>query len=122
MPTGTPASVRKQIASATPDSVYLLQGEDDVEKSAVAAEFADLVEEGLRAFNVDRVLAGGHRRQAAAGRYRSSPAVRARTENDHGRRCEGDRGSGSAPGRLGDDQRDRRGTRGRGAPSARAHA
>jgi DNA polymerase III delta subunit len=58
MPTGTPASVRKQIASATPDSVYLLQGEDDVEKSAVAAEFADLVEEGLRAFNVDRVHAG----------------------------------------------------------------
>ena len=40
------------------DPVYLLQGEDDVEKSALAAEFAELVEEGLRAFNVDRIHAG----------------------------------------------------------------
>jgi DNA polymerase-3 subunit delta len=38
--------------------VYLLQGEDEVEKSAVAHEFEDLVEEGLRAFNVARVQAG----------------------------------------------------------------
>jgi len=40
------------------DPVYLLQGEDDVEKSALAAEFAELVEEGLRAFNVDRIHPG----------------------------------------------------------------
>ena len=33
-------------------------GEDEVEKSALAAEFAELVEEGLRAFNVERVHAG----------------------------------------------------------------
>ena len=58
MPIATPASVRKQIVSGTPDRVYLLQGEDDVEKSAVASEFADLVDEGLRAFNVDRIHAG----------------------------------------------------------------
>jgi DNA polymerase-3 subunit delta len=54
----TPASVRKQVASGKPDPVYLLQGEDDVEKSAVASDFADLVDEGLRAFNVDRIHAG----------------------------------------------------------------
>lgn len=50
--------MRKQIASGATDPVYLLLGEDEVEKSAVAAEFAELVEEGLRAFNVERLHAG----------------------------------------------------------------
>ena len=58
MPSASVAGVRKQIASATPDPVYLLIGEDDIEKSALAAEFGDLVEEGLRAFNVERIHAG----------------------------------------------------------------
>jgi DNA polymerase III delta subunit len=58
MPALTPAAVRQQIASGTPDAVYLLQGEDEVEKSALAAAFADLVDEGLRAFNVERIHAG----------------------------------------------------------------
>ena len=54
----TPAAVRKQIESASPDAIYLLLGEDEMEKSALAAEFGDLVEEGLRAFNVERIHAG----------------------------------------------------------------
>jgi len=54
----TPAAVRKQIASEKADPVYLLQGDDDVEKSALAAQFAELVDEGLRAFNVERLHAG----------------------------------------------------------------
>jgi len=54
----TPAAVLKQIASGTPDPVYLLLGEDEIEKSSLAAEFATLVEEGLRAFNVERIHAG----------------------------------------------------------------
>jgi DNA polymerase III delta subunit len=58
MATLTPAAVRKQIASNTPDAIYLLLGEDEVEKSALAAEFAELVDEGLRAFNVERIHAG----------------------------------------------------------------
>jgi DNA polymerase III delta subunit len=58
MPVATPGAVRKQIASGCPDAIYLLQGEDEVEKSALAAEFADLVDEGLRAFNTDRIHAG----------------------------------------------------------------
>jgi len=58
MGTLTPAAVRKQIADNAPDTVYLLIGEDEVEKSALAAEFADLVDEGLRAFNVERIHAG----------------------------------------------------------------
>jgi len=52
------AAVRKQIASGKVDPLYLLQGEDDVEKAALAGEFAELVDEGLRAFNVERIHAG----------------------------------------------------------------
>jgi DNA polymerase-3 subunit delta len=58
MPGATAAAVRKQIAAGTPDAVYLLQGEDEVEKSALAHEFEALVEEGLRAFNVERIHVG----------------------------------------------------------------
>jgi len=54
----SPSAVRQQIAAGAPDSIYLLQGEDDIEKSALAAEFSELVEEGLRAFNVERLYAG----------------------------------------------------------------
>jgi len=59
MPTRTPADLRKQIQSGDTDPVYLLQGEDDVEKAALASEFASLVDEGLAAFNMERVHAGG---------------------------------------------------------------
>ena len=58
MPLATPAAVRKQLKSGRVDPIYLLQGEDDVEKSALAGEFAALVDEGLRAFNVERIHAG----------------------------------------------------------------
>src|SRR6266550_351280 len=58
MPTATPSAVRKQIASGQTDRIYLLVGEDDVEKSALAAEFSALVDEGLHAFNVERIHAG----------------------------------------------------------------
>ena len=53
MPSLTPAALRKQIAAGRTDSLYVLVGEDDAEKSAVAAEFAETVDEGLRAFNVE---------------------------------------------------------------------
>ena len=55
----TPADVRTQITTGDTDPVYLLQGEDDVEKAALASEFVRLVDEGLAAFNVERVHAGG---------------------------------------------------------------
>jgi len=58
LPTVTAAAVRKQIAAGATDAVYLLAGDDDIEKSALAAEFSDLVEEDLRAFNVERIHAG----------------------------------------------------------------
>ena len=50
--------LRKQIASGETDPLYLLVGDDDIEKSAVAAEFAEMVDEGLRAFNVERLYGG----------------------------------------------------------------
>jgi len=52
------SAVRKQIAEGTPDAIYLIAGADELEKSALAAEFSDLVEDGLRAFNVERLHAG----------------------------------------------------------------
>jgi DNA polymerase-3 subunit delta len=58
VPVATPATVRKQIGSGDVAPVYLLQGEDDIEKSALGHEFETLVEDGLRAFNVDRLHAG----------------------------------------------------------------
>lgn len=58
MATATAAAVRKQIQSGTADAVYLLQGEDEVEKAGLAHEFEELVEEGLRAFNVERIHTG----------------------------------------------------------------
>ena len=58
MPVATPTVVRAQIASGEVDPVYLLQGEDEVEKSALAHEFEALVEAGLEAFNVERLHVG----------------------------------------------------------------
>ena len=58
MPLAPVAAVRKQIESGTVDRVYLLVGDDEIEKSALAGEFAGLVEDGLQAFNVERFHAG----------------------------------------------------------------
>jgi DNA polymerase III delta subunit len=58
VPAATPARVREHIESGKPDPVYLLFGEDEVEKSALAAEFSALVEEELQPFNVERIHAG----------------------------------------------------------------
>jgi DNA polymerase-3 subunit delta len=58
VPPVTAAAVRKQIKAGATDPIYLLQGEDDVEKLSLAHEFEELVDEGLRAFNVERIHAG----------------------------------------------------------------
>ena len=58
MRTCTPATVQKQIASGKLDAVYLVFGDDEHEKAELAAEFEQAVEEGLRAFNVDRFYGG----------------------------------------------------------------
>jgi DNA polymerase III subunit delta len=58
MPLLTAAALRKQLAAGETGPLYMLVGADEVEKSAVAGEFVHLVEEGLQAFNVDRVYGG----------------------------------------------------------------
>lgn len=58
MPPVAPSALRKQIASGETEPLYALLGGDDTEKSAVAAEFSDMVDEGLRAFNVERMYGG----------------------------------------------------------------
>ena len=50
----SPSEVRRQIASGTLAPVYLVIGEDEREKTSLAAAFADSVEEDFRVFNVER--------------------------------------------------------------------
>jgi len=54
----TLSALRTQLSAGETGPLYALLGADDVEKSAVAAEFADMVDEGLRAFNVERFYGG----------------------------------------------------------------
>lgn len=58
MPAATPNHVRAAIAKRTPAPVYLLLGDDEAEMSSLAADFSALVEDELRAFNVERLYAG----------------------------------------------------------------
>jgi len=55
VPALTPAALRKQIAAGSLGPLYVLLGEDDAEKTAVAAELAETIDEGLRPFNLDRL-------------------------------------------------------------------
>ena len=57
MPNSTPAAVRKQISQGRPDPIYLIVGDDDVEMSQLASDISGLVEEDLRAFNLERLYA-----------------------------------------------------------------
>jgi len=58
VPVLSAAILRKQLAAGETDPLYMLVGADDLEKSAVASEFAEMVEEDLRAFNVERMYGG----------------------------------------------------------------
>jgi len=58
VPSLTAAALRTQLNAGEPGPLYLLLGEDDAEKAAVAGEFTDLVDPGLQAFNVDRLYGG----------------------------------------------------------------
>jgi len=58
LPSVSKSDVRKQIASGKVAPLYLLVGPDEAEKVSLAGEFLSLVDEGLRAFNVDRLYGG----------------------------------------------------------------
>jgi len=57
MPGGTPQGVRKQLAERKPDPVYLIVGDDEAEMSRLATDISALVEDELRAFNLERMYA-----------------------------------------------------------------
>jgi DNA polymerase-3 subunit delta len=53
----TPAQLKAAISKGDAAPVYLLEGADTLERHEVASDFLDLVDEGLRAFNVETVHA-----------------------------------------------------------------
>ena len=57
MPTTSPQSVRKQLAQGKPDPVYLIVGDDEAEMSRLTAEVSAVIEDELRAFNLERMYA-----------------------------------------------------------------
>ena len=57
MPSATPAAVRKQIAEHKPEPIYLIVGDDEAEMSELAAAISTIVEDELRAFNLERLYA-----------------------------------------------------------------
>src|ERR1700754_1501046 len=62
----TPASVRKQIAQGKADPIYLIVGDDEAEMAHLTAELSALVEDELRAFNLERFYATDKSASAAA--------------------------------------------------------
>ncbi len=58
MGVATPQAVRKQLAQRKPDAIYLIVGDDDAEMSRLSADVSALVEDELRAFNLERMYAG----------------------------------------------------------------
>jgi DNA polymerase-3 subunit delta len=58
MPSASPAAVRKQIAERKTDPIYLIVGDDDAEMVRLANDISGVVEDELRAFNVERLYAG----------------------------------------------------------------
>ena len=57
MPVAAPAVVRQQIAARTPAPIYVIVGDDDVEMSRLASDISTLVDDELRAFNLERLYA-----------------------------------------------------------------
>ncbi len=58
MGTAAPEAVRAQIAGGSLDPVYLILSDDEQWKLALAAEFEQALDEGLRAFNLARFHGG----------------------------------------------------------------
>jgi DNA polymerase-3 subunit delta len=58
VPAGTPQSLSAQARQRKPDAIYLILGDDEAEMSRLTAELSALVEDELRAFNLDRLYAG----------------------------------------------------------------
>jgi DNA polymerase-3 subunit delta len=57
VPGATPQALRKQLAQGKPDPVYLIVGDDEAEMGRLAADVSAIVEDELRAFNLERLYA-----------------------------------------------------------------
>ena len=75
MPALTPAALRKRIASGDLDPVYLLAGDDEREKDALVRALIETIDEGLRAFNVDRFHGGDAGLEEVLGVARIVPVM-----------------------------------------------
>lgn len=75
MPIASPADVRKQIAAGRVAPLYLLLGEDQAEKVALAGAFLELVDADLRAFNTDRLYGGETTGAAVIDAARTMPMM-----------------------------------------------
>jgi DNA polymerase III delta subunit len=62
----TPADVRAAIKQGAVDPLYLILGDDDAEMIRLANDIAGVVEDELRAFNMERIYAGEKGASAAA--------------------------------------------------------
>lgn len=62
----TPADVRAAIKKGALDPIYLILGDDEAEMARLAGEITGVVEDELRAFNVERIYAGEKGATAAA--------------------------------------------------------
>lgn len=60
----TPAAFRQQVAAGRPDAVYLLTGPDHDLKTELTNLLIDRLDEGLRAFNLDRIHVADSRPEA----------------------------------------------------------
>jgi DNA polymerase-3 subunit delta len=66
MPLASAADVRSAVAKRSPAPVYLILGDDDADMSRLVADITALVEDELRAFNVERIYAGEKGNTASA--------------------------------------------------------
>ena len=62
----TPSDVRAAIKKGALDPLYLILGDDEAEMARLAADITGVVEDELRAFNVERIYAGEKGASAAA--------------------------------------------------------
>lgn len=62
----TPADVRAAIKKGAVDPLYLILGDDEAEMARLAGDIAGIVEDELRAFNMERLYAGEKGASAAA--------------------------------------------------------
>jgi len=58
MPQVSPPDVRAAVGKRSPAPVYLILGDDDAEMSRLSSDIMSVVDDELRAFNVDRLYAG----------------------------------------------------------------